>query len=656
MAKKAKFALKVAILVVLIGAGSAWADLADGLVAHWQFEEGSGTTVSDSSGNSHNGTFVGNPQWVTGEIGNYALDFDGDDYIDLDDVLNGQSATTLTAWFYARSLSGSKMIQLIGEGGDQYGYSLGVNNGTGNLYFGVVNSETEYVARYSNSNINLNEWNHLAGVYDGSTGVVRLYLNGSEVASATAPAAVGNAAQEASIAYDDGVGSMIGYEKDYFDGRIDDVLIYNRALTGGQIRQLCGIELESLEITGPDEVAESSQAQYKATAVYDNSDTEDVTDSVDCVWSVEPNNNCGIAAGLLTTEMVDLPTDVTITAQYTEGENIQEAQKDVSILPICPSGSALEFDGQDDYIDLGSGGLLSGYDSFTISAWINANDSAKRKTIYSEGNSGNIFPHITFRILRPSDISSKELQLIVRDNNADSSSITWSTPFPSGWHHVVGIRNGSDVKLYIDSVGKTATGNVAGPLSVNGVAIGRSKVTSYTEFFDGIIDEVAIYNRALSAEDVQKIMYRKLTGDEPGLVGYWDFDEGQGQVVYDSSGNENNGTVLGAAWTDSIAPVGICTNRELMEQNFSDVFDIKASILEQLENALSKEHAIEYLLGECIADGEFSEIKKSDLAKAEHDLSTAVRKENRAKTSVDESIDNLNDALESLDIELPVED
>ncbi|MHC4075761.1 MAG: hypothetical protein ACYSRZ_05030, partial [Planctomycetota bacterium] len=180
--------------------------------------------------------------------------------------------------------------------------------------------------------------------------------------------------------------------------------------------------------------------------------------------------------------------------------------------------------------------------------------------------------------------------------------------------------------------------------------------TSYTEFFDGIIDEVAIYNRALSAEDVQKIMYRKLTGDEEGLVGYWDFDEGEGTDVYDLSGNGNDGTVLGVVWTDSIPPVGICTNRQLMERNFSEVFNIKASVLEQLEKALSKEQAIEYLLGECIADGEFGEIKKSELAKAEHDLSTAVRKENRAKTSVDESIDDLDDALESLDIELPVED
>jgi hypothetical protein len=54
--------------------------------------------------------------------------------------------------------------------------------------------------------------------------------------------------------------------------------------------------------------------QYKAIAYFDNNSTVDVTALAQ--WSVEPNNNCSIAAGLLTTEMVDLPTDITITAQY----------------------------------------------------------------------------------------------------------------------------------------------------------------------------------------------------------------------------------------------------------------------------------------------------------------------------------------------------
>jgi hypothetical protein len=89
----------------------------------------------------------------------------------------------------------------------------------------------------------------------------------------------------------------------------------------------------------------------------------------------------------------------------------------------------------------------------------------------------------------------------------------------------------------------------------------------YSERFQGIIDEVAIYNRALSAEEILAGMHTRPDTDDPNLVGYWDFDEGDGQVAADSSLYGNDGT-LGSGdgiddsdpqWVESDAPVGICT-------------------------------------------------------------------------------------------------
>ncbi len=54
-------------------------------------------------------------------------------------------------------------------------------------------------------------------------------------------------------------------------------------------------------------------------------------------------------------------------------------------------------------------------------------------------------------------------------------------------------------------------------------------------FFNGKIDDVRIYNRVLSTEEIQANMHTPLTGEEDGLVGYWSFDEGTGQITYDSS-------------------------------------------------------------------------------------------------------------------------
>ena len=95
---------------------------------------------------------------------------------------------------------------------------------------------------------------------------------------------------------------------------------------------------------------------------------KDVTSTAN--WSVEPEGMASITAGLLTTERMNLPTDITLTAQYSEGENIQEAEKQASILTICPSGNALRFDGVNDYVNCGNATDLNITDDITISAWI----------------------------------------------------------------------------------------------------------------------------------------------------------------------------------------------------------------------------------------------------------------------------------------------
>jgi len=74
--------------------------------------------------------------------------------------------------------------------------------------------------------------------------------------------------------------------------------------------------------------------------------------------------------------------------------------------------------------------------------------------------------------------------------------------------------------------------------------------------FEGTIDEVRIWNRALIIEEIWTNMYTQLTGLENGLVGYWPFNEGTGNLVNDFSGNANNGTIDGPTWIVSDAPIG----------------------------------------------------------------------------------------------------
>ena len=70
--------------------------------------------------------------------------------------------------------------------------------------------------------------------------------------------------------------------------------------------------------------------------------------------------------------------------------------------------------------------------------------------------------------------------------------------------------------------------------------------------FEGYIDNLQIWNESLSINDIQKYMNCPPTGNEEGLVGYWNFEEGEGNTVYDLSGNENNGVINGATYSTDV--------------------------------------------------------------------------------------------------------
>ena len=322
--------------------------------------------------------------------------------------------------------------------------------------------------------------------------------------------------------------------------------------------------LMGLEIVGPNEIVEDSQRQYKAIAVYDNNSTMDVTALAG--WSVEPNDNCSIDSGLLLTETIYLPEDVVISASYTEGEITKVAEKEVSIYAICPSGYALEFDGVDDYVSFSQNVVTTL--EFTVSAWANQHGTGGGERnqcpifIQRDDYAGDY--HSTIALF--TDRGTSEAWASIRGSNSPLQGLTAPRKGFNEWHHYAMTVSLSDFIFYIDgSEVARASNNQSGDYhtSIDTVNIGRHLYYAngrYIDggFFNGLIDEVSIYNRALSGEDILAGMYRSADGDELNLVGYWGFDEGEGDIAGDGSGNGNDGTIIGAQWTDDIPPVGIC--------------------------------------------------------------------------------------------------
>jgi uncharacterized repeat protein (TIGR01451 family) len=204
-----------------------------GLVASYSFNEGSGTTVTDVSGHNLNGTIVGATWTAGGRFGN-ALSFDGStSYVDLGNpsALQLTGSVTIEAWIMAAA-NPANDGQIVAKSNGA-GWEFKTTPDTGRETFGmqVTGTSGASAQRYSTTVRSLNTWYHLAGVYNATAGTLSLYVNGvldNGTLIGTVPFAQLNQAVNVNIGRRTG-----GY---YFNGIIDELRIYNRALSQAEIQ------------------------------------------------------------------------------------------------------------------------------------------------------------------------------------------------------------------------------------------------------------------------------------------------------------------------------------------------------------------------------------------------------------------------------------
>jgi PKD repeat protein len=213
---------------VLINAG--------GLVARWKLDEGAGTTASDCSGNGNDGVIHG-AAWADGKIGK-ALSFDGqDDYVEVPDSDSlDVTHLTIVAWIYPRSYPPHLYhAGIVGKGGYDMrtGYETLLSYAFGQ---GGEAKTFELDTNWDQMNcgpIPANTWTHAAATYDGALGT--LFVNGVQRNQESLAAIVPNS----SDLYI-GVRTPGNAFVAYFDGIIDEIRIYNRALSASEIQDLWG--------------------------------------------------------------------------------------------------------------------------------------------------------------------------------------------------------------------------------------------------------------------------------------------------------------------------------------------------------------------------------------------------------------------------------
>jgi len=425
--------------------------------AHWMLNETTGTIVHDSVG-TNDGTLSNTPPTWTGGYINGALDFDGvDDRIRAIGYkgVTGTQSKTCAAW--VKTTHAGAVISSWGDYNVDGARWLLKTDATGTLRVSVGGG---YIV--GSEIITDDNWHFVAAVLesDGSPNAdeIKLYVDGVEDTNTTANS---QAITEGSVNADVMIGAFYTGSYYYCNGIIDDVRIYSSALSAANIYDL---------YTGT-EPAVTPDAHWKldemsGTIAYDSAGTNHGTlGATPPIW----------------------------TAGYING--------------------ALNFDGIDDYVIINDADEFKDYG--TVSLWFKNN-----KESYGTDD-GVIF--ISNQDYKPSlqiwfnDDSDDEFK-VYANNGTTSETLSVSQLVPSfdryAWHHIALSYDHLGVHVYLDGehIGDM---NVTGSFTEDGgdIRLGR-KGSLNMSYFEGPIDDVRVYNRTLSAEEIEAIYF----GQQPRQI------------------------------------------------------------------------------------------------------------------------------------------
>jgi hypothetical protein len=247
-----KFALVLlCIFNLLLWTPSAHAGVNDGLVGWWKFDEGSGASAADSSGQGNTGTLTNSPTWVSG-WSNKALQFNGSSQY----ITCGSGFTTvdlidktISAWIRKTANSQKGIVDKDFDiGGANYGGWGFWTNTNGKLWFWLQSLKD--LKDNGSATISLGAWTHVLVVWHHSTDTADFYINGRLNSSISDNTIVEKASGAADLEIAN-LRNNLSAGTYAFDGSIDDVRIYNRALTAAEVQALyAGTKIAHGKING----------------------------------------------------------------------------------------------------------------------------------------------------------------------------------------------------------------------------------------------------------------------------------------------------------------------------------------------------------------------------------------------------------------------
>lgn len=450
-------------------------------VSYWQFTD----DATDSVGNN-NGTVTGAVQL------HERYEFDGNDFINAgnDSSLNVENFT-LSAWVKTNiPVPGGDSFAIISKRNAQpyWHWRLGT---AGPSVFLLHNGSTLSVTSSQSVVLDDQKWHHLAVVKNGL--VVSFYVDGVfNVNRTTIPGTFTNI-------NDVFIGKYNIAGTGFFNGSIDEVLVFNQTLTREEIAVIADPGL------------------FKTIGNFTTAikDTEQELEFIGMRSALLSNNNTNLSCQYRTATFVrPNESDSTLLGYYKLNNNASVGENSTNFLDYsgngnngtcttCPNSTfgiidgenASGFDGVDNYIDMGDTFDIGSSQDLTISAWIKTKSEGE-----IVAKSTGAAPLYRLQV-------SPANKILVRVNDnigSNLNAISTSTVTDGKWHHIVAVMDrDQNLSVYVDGVLEAGTNiSAVGDLDNAGIfAIGRFGSSS-SNYFNGTIDEVVLYNRSLTQEEI----------------------------------------------------------------------------------------------------------------------------------------------------------
>lgn len=475
-------------------------------VSEWKFDESGGSTAYDSVNSNHGtlGSGTSSPTWIpTGQcVEGSCLYFDGtNDVVNISttsNVLRNVSQGTVSLWAKVPPLGSNTSLIDINKGSASGSRLEIVVETTGNVEVNARAGDAESLqSTTTTSAITFNKWYYITGYVDYTHDKINIYFNGVRqptTGSVNFTAAASSDTNPTIIK----VGLDSGGSTGQAHAFIDDIKVYNYGRTDDQIKA---------DYTGRGSV------RGVAARMGDDDMSKRLSDGLVGWWKMDEET------GTTAYDTSDNNNDLTLSSSsWTTG------RYGVGWSGVGSNYLSRADDSDFDFTDT---------DDMTISLWYKSSSTTNSPdylfTKYSTGS--DIGYYLAFN-------GSGILTFATTDSiNSDSVSST-SDIYDNLWHNVIIVKkNKIEMKMYVDGVLQSTDSSITSGDFSTGTLLYVGSLNSLSNKFSGSIDEVRVYRRAFTSNEVTAIY-----NWAPGPVGYWKLDENNGTMANDSSGIGTTGS------------------------------------------------------------------------------------------------------------------